>query len=277
MKKYEAQINAFNHVLEGLRIVRPYSCEFKTPTDVTFHRNDPQLMNPDVILARKQAIVSSQNGGHLDLTRAPFQPFDWSIIDLTVKSKCYKKKMDPPPASYSTSLSLYVPVVKDVTKPLKTNLIPEPGESRPSVEYLAEELDVQEENEGLEEAEKFVELGGREDDGVEEDEEGEEEGKEGVSEGDGGLKINTTATCKSLTADVLHKYRHPQRRAFHCGRIHIFKTETALVGDGRHSFNEIKTYDRNVHHADCTKCAPCFWDAEPWSLCPKRIWYPDCW
>ena len=228
-------------------------------------------MNPDVILARKQAIVSSQNGGHLDPTRAPFQPFDWSIIDLTVKSKCYKKKMDPPPACYSTSLSLYIPVVKDVRKLLKTGPIQDPGESRPSVEYLDEELDAHEENEGLEEDEEVVELGGREDDEVKEG----DEGKEGVGEEDGGLKGNTTAICKSLTADVLHisqkRFRHPQCRAFPYGRIRILKTETALVGDGRHFFKEIKTYDTNGHHADCTKCAPCFWDAEPWSLCPKRI------
>ena len=275
MKGYEAKINAFNHILEGLRIVQPDGCEFKAPTDVMFHRNDPELMNPDVILARKQAIVSSQNGGHLDPTRAPFQPFDWSIIDLTVKSKCYKKTMDPPPACYSASLSLYVPVVKDVRKPLKTNPIPDPGESRPLVKCLDEELDVQEENEGLEEDEEVVELGSREDDEVKEGEEGEEESKEGVGEEDGGLKGNTTATCKSLTADVLNisqkKFRYPQLRAFTYGRIRILKTETALVGDGRHSFKEIKTYDTNGHHADCTKCAPCFWDAEPWSLCPKCI------
>ena len=122
--------------------------------------------------------------------------------------------MDPPPACYSTSLSLYIPVVKDVRKLLKTGPIQDPGESRPSVEYLDEELDAHEENEGLEEDEEVVELGGREDDEVKEG----DEGKEGVGEEDGGLKGNTTAICKSLTADVLHisqkRFRHPQRRAF---------------------------------------------------------------
>lgn len=243
VKRYEPKIKAFNYILEGLRTVQPHGSEFKPPTDVIFHRNDPRIMNarhggmptirkPDVVLARKRAIAASQNGGPILPTRAPFQPFDWSMIDLTEELKCYKKKIDLPPASYSSSLSLYIPVIKDIRKPLKTRPIPDPGESTPSVEDLDDEVDAEEENEEPEDDE-IVRWAGREDDEAgkdgedgegqpseqseegeegEEDEESEEDEEGSVHEG------NTRATSKSLTADISGRSklfsRHPQRTAF---------------------------------------------------------------
>jgi hypothetical protein len=97
------------------------------------------------------------------------QPFDWPmicIIDRTVADKCYKKKIDPAPASYSTSLSLYIPVAKNVRKPRP---IPDHEESTPSVEESQDdELDAEEENEEPGDDE-IVQLAGREDDKAGED------------------------------------------------------------------------------------------------------------
>jgi hypothetical protein len=252
-----------------------------------FHRNDPELMdamhndmptiqNPDIILARKQTIVASQKGEHLDPTQAPLQPFHWSIIDLTVEDKCYKKKIDPPPVSYSTPLSLYIPVAKDVRKPLDTRPIPDPGESAPSVEDLDDELDGEEEEpednkipqragRAYDRAKKYGEDG---EDGEEEGKESKEseEGEESEEDREGSVhEGNTKATSKSPTADILGSSklfsRYPQRTAFlynEYGGVRTVRTEATSVGKGRHSFKEIKTYDRSRHDADCPKCASCF-------------------
>ena len=218
MKRYAPKINAFNHTLEGLRAVRPPGFEFKPPTDVMFHRNDPKIMNavhsgmpttrkPDVILARRQAIAASQKGGQLEPTRAPLLPFDWHMIDSPMEEKCYKKKIDPPPASYSTSLLLYIPAAKDVTKPLNTRPMPDPGESMPFVEHVDDELDVEEESEEPED-DGIMQFAGREDDEAGEDGESQRreqsgEGKES-EDGEGSVQEgNTRATSISLIADIL--------------------------------------------------------------------------
>ncbi|KIJ92222.1 hypothetical protein K443DRAFT_13768 [Laccaria amethystina LaAM-08-1] len=202
----------------------------------------PTIRKPDVILARKQAISASQNGGHLDPTRAPLQPFDWPIIDRTVADKCYKKKIDPAPASYSTSLSLYIPVAKNVRKPRP---IPDHEESTPSVEESQDdELDAEGENEEPGDDE-IVQLAGREDDEAGEDgEDGEGQRREQTWEDGEDKEGKDKAALKKV---FLHdKYR----------KIRTVRTETALVGGGGHPSEEIKTHERIGNHTSAHKSSP---------------------
>ena len=119
-----------------------------------FHRNDPKSMKaqhngmdtsrkPDVILARKQVMIDSQNGRDLDPEKGPLDPFDWHIPMLTEEYKRVKNELDIPPPSYSTKLSRYIPAATDIEKTPSKRAVTDPRANPPIQVFSSEDEDIE--------------------------------------------------------------------------------------------------------------------------------------
>lgn len=201
MGRYAPKIRAFNHILEALKNVDLPGYEFEPPTDVMFHRNDPKQLKathngmgtvrkPDIILASKRAMMESQDGQPLTLTKPPRKPFDWHIPMVTEENNLRQKKLKGRHRVYTVPLSQYLPAASDVETTPSTKSTTDPWKRN---RVVAEQTKEGEDEESEEEYDD--EDGGGEDD----DEEGGEE-----SENEEGKSISSP---ESLTA-------HPQYSTF---------------------------------------------------------------
>ena len=212
MGRYAPKISAFNHILKELETVDIPGYEFKPPTDVIFHRNDPMQMKathngmetvrkPDIILASRQAMIEAQDGQPLTPTEPPRKSFDWDIPRLTEENKRRQKKLKRHHHKYSVRLSQYILAASDVKLTPSTKSTTDP---RKRDRVMAEQREEGGDEEGREEND--------EEGGEENDEEGREENDdEGVEEGEDekSEECKSVSSTESLTAD-------PPYSAFRC-------------------------------------------------------------
>ena len=172
--RYAPKIAAFNHVLTKLELDtnKPAGCEFKQPTDIIFHRNDPKQMisqyndpetfcTPNIILASRQDVLKSQDHRRLNLVRAPRKSFDWHIVRAAEENK-FGGPIDNLPLEYSIRLSRHIPAAENVTTTpsTKAEIYEEDSEGEENIE---ENEETEEEGEGEEvnsENEEFDEEAG---------------------------------------------------------------------------------------------------------------------
>lgn len=204
MGRYAPKIRAFNHILEALKDVDLPGYEFKPPTDVIFHRNDPMQMKaihndmetirkPDIILASRQAMIESQDGQPLNPTEPPRVPFDWHIPLVTEENKRRQKKLKRRHHKYSVRLSQYIPAASDVKVTPSTKSTTDPQKID---RVIAKQREEGEDEGGREEND---DEGGEEND----DEGGEENGDEGAEEGEDEKceECKRVSSAELLTAD----------------------------------------------------------------------------
>jgi len=83
--RYALRISAFNLILEALQIA---SCEFKQPTGIIFHRNDPKqikadyggleaVRQPAIIFLSRQDVIGSKHG---ELMQAACRSFELHVL-----------------------------------------------------------------------------------------------------------------------------------------------------------------------------------------------------
>ena len=171
--RYAPKIAAFNHVLTKLVLDtnKPAGCEFKKPTDIIFHRNDPKQMisqyndpktfrTPNIILASKQDVLKSQDRQRLNPVRAR-KSFDWHIVRAAEENK-FGGPIDNLPLEYSIRLSRHIPAAENVTTTpsTKAKIHEEDSEGEENIEGKEETEEEGEEEEVYSENEEFDEEAG---------------------------------------------------------------------------------------------------------------------